>query len=259
MNANPKPWLPSDATDPARLAGDIDRVLADWSKHWLKSDQASATPTFQDDWPGANVTAKYRSLPDVASAALTPNAQIAVASAMLGNTILHPSIQPKDRIVVESLAMSAIDDLLGRLAVLAGAKSADAKVAEDPIDLRECNVWDIVFRSGKRAFKLALSGEAQISILKRRLPAPRKPKMLSVKKGLSDQSIQLTVDFGRCAIPLTELQGLGAGDVLVLDNSATGPVDLLIEGSASPLKGVLESIDGQTLVRLASFKEHRDG
>jgi len=93
----------------------------------------------------------------------------------------------------------------------------------------------------------------------------REPLELGVRSCLRGESpqvvskIEVTVDFGRCAIPLPELQGLGEGDVLVLDRSATGAVDLLIEGSASPLKGLLESIDGQTLVRLASSKEHRNG
>jgi len=259
MNSNPKPWLPSDATDPARLAPDIDRILADWSKHWLKSDQVSATPSFQDDWPNANATARWRSLPGAASVALTYNAQIAIASAMLGNTVPVGSIQPKDRIVVEGLAVAAIDDLLGRVAVLEGVKDAPAKVIEGPVELSRSKTWEIVLRSGKRAFKLALSEETQIAIVKRRLPARKTPKMVPVKTGLADQSIEVTVDFGRCAIPLPELQGLGEGDVLVLDRSATGAVDLLIEGSASPLKGLLESIDGQTLVRLASSKEHRNG
>ncbi|HKC03555.1 MAG TPA: FliM/FliN family flagellar motor C-terminal domain-containing protein [Sphingomicrobium sp.] len=253
-----KPWLPSDAIQPAALAPVLSRILRDWSKHWFVTDEASAGAAFQDDWPAAQASTNWRSAGSCASIALNPTVQAAVGSAMLGCAIPHSPVQPRDREIIDCLATVCIDDLLKRVAQLSGEGDADVGPRSEPIDLDACNWWDVSFRSGKRAFKLALSSIAQIRIVKRELPAAPKPELKAVARGLGKQQIGLTADVGRSAIKLAELKDLGVGDIVLLDRLSTEPVDLLIDGFASPLGGMLESIDGQTCILLDSFKDQRN-
>lgn len=259
MNTTAKAWLPDDATDPARIAGLLDEVLQEWSDHWLKSERATSAPAFQDDWPGAGGAAKSRAIPDVASVVLTPNAQSTIASAMLGCAIPPGSIQPKDRAILERISAAAIDDLLGRIASRSLGRDGQSKAVDEPIELDRPAAWEVSFRSGKRAFKLAISTEAQVAMVKRRLPPPSPARLAALDRGLAEQRIELAVDLGRCALSLGDLRGLGSGDVIVLDRSPEDVAGLLIDGSASPLRGTLESSDGRTQIVLDQFGDQHHG
>lgn len=256
MRPPPKPWLPDGATDPAHVAGLLEGALADWSRRWLKSEQAGAAPSFQDDWPGSG-PAKWRSIPGAASVALPSNAQTAIASAMLGCAIPPSSIQANDRTILEGLAVTAIDDLLMRLASLIGTTAS--KPIDEPINLDDSQTWEVSFRSGKRAFKLALTKEAQVRIVKAHLAPAAKPRLAKVDRALGKQDIGVSAELGRSTITLSDLRELGTGDVIVLDRLAKDCVDLLIDGSGSPFKGVLECIEGRGVVILENFKDKRHG
>jgi hypothetical protein len=258
MTNKPKAWLPSQATDPAEIRAMLDRVLADWSEHWFKTELASATPAFQDDWPDSKAANIWRSIGHTASIALTPNAQLVMVSAMLGCPAPHGPAQPNDRVITEGMASSAADDLLVRIAELAGEKHAEFKPTSGPLVFDDCQWWEISFRSGKRAFKLSLERNALVSIIKRQLAPADKPKLRTIKSALAGQSIELTAEVGRCSISLSDLQDLATGDVIVLDRSSKDPLDLLIDGFASPFGGKLETTDGQASIVLDNFKDYHN-
>jgi len=255
---SPKRWLPDDAIDPARFAPSLDAILAEWSRNWFTSEVATASATFQDDWPSAGAMMPWRSVVDVAAVVLTPNVQTAIASAMLGCTVPLGAIQPNDRSVLQSLSATAIDDLLQRLGAAANGEDDRSNPVGEPTDLPDSQTWDVSFRSGKCAFKLALARDAQIAIVKQCLPRPAVPKLTKIHAGLSEQTIHLVADLGRSSLALSDFEDLGVGDVLVLDRTAKDRVNLLIDGSASPFGGRVERVDGQTRILLESFKDHRD-
>ena len=254
MKTGLKPWLPDHATDPARVAGLIDDVLKEWSKHWLKSELASCTPACQHAWPEQVGAARCRTIPEVVSVALTASAPSAVASAMLGCAVPHGSVQARDRAILESLATAAIDDLLERIASLSLAQTP--KVVAEPMEAGRRGTWEVSFRSGKQAFRLAISSEAQVAMIKRRLPPATTPKLAGLDRGLAAQPVELAVDLGRCRIPLSDLQGLGCGDVILLDRCSADAVGVLVDGFASPLRGTLRSTDDLTEVVLDQWRDH---
>jgi len=191
---DPRPWLPGDAIEADRVASWLDRLLAEWSSHWFASERASASPTYQDDWPAPGVATEWRSIPGLAAVALTANVHTALASAMLGSTIPPGSIQANDRAVLEHLAAAAVDDLLGKLAGLAGHRAA---AVGEPAELDQGRTWDIAFRSGRRAFKLSIARDGLVAITRRSLPAAAAAKLCTVRKGLEGQQVELVADLGR--------------------------------------------------------------
>jgi hypothetical protein len=255
MNTISTPWLPADAFDPARTTGLVAKPLPEWSRHWFKSDEVSCAPASQDHLPGPAGEIRWRSIDGIASVALTLAGQSAVASAMLGCAIPTGPMQVRDRAILENLSATAADDLLARIAALAGLAGQQSKPTGEPPELTHCDTWDVSLRSGKRAFRLALTREAHVSMIKHSLPGHFGIRPEGISRGLVGQTIELTADLGRCAIPLSELQGLGCGDILILDRSAEDAVGVLIDGFPSPLRGTLENVEAQTCVMLTSVKD----
>jgi len=257
-NLQPKPWLPDDALNPDRITPLLDSLLADWSNHWFASEHASASATFQDDWPGGGANMQWRSVPDLASLALTQNLQTALVSAMLGCTIPPGSVQANDREVIGNLATSVIDDLLVRLGGLAGMDVDVAKPIGEAMGLDDARTWEISFRSGRRAFKIAISRDGLVNIMRRSLPQAVAPKLASVRTGLAEQQVELVADLGRSSVALVDLEDLGVGDILVLERTDADRVELLVNGARSPFGGLLDSVEGQTCVVLKSIKDEVD-
>jgi len=248
-SAAPKAWLPPDAHARERVQPLLERALEEWSEHWFACGGASLDPAFQDDWPGRSADAGWQSCPEVASLALTPAAEAAIAGSMIGTNVPLGSMQSEDRNLVHHLARACADDLLDRLGRLALGANAEPPCEGVPVNFDACSWWDVSVGARKGILKLALSEEAEVQMIKRRLPSPSKITLGSATRGLARQQVEIEADLGRCGVSLAELEGLAIGDVLVLDTSPADPLALLIGSERSPLRASLEvREDGPLLI-----------
>jgi flagellar motor switch/type III secretory pathway protein FliN len=241
MTSAPKAWLPADARSRERIQPLLERALEEWSDHWFASGRASLDPAFQDDWPGRSGDADWRCCPDVASLALTPAAEAAIAGTMLGSNVPLASMQSEDRTVVHHLARACAEDLLLRLARLTRGAGGETPAEADSANFDACSWWDVSVGARKGVLKLALSEEAEVQMVKRQLPSPAKIALESTTRGLARQQVEIEADLGRCEVSLAELEDLAVGDVLVLDTSSADPLALLIGKERSPLRASLEA------------------
>ena len=252
-------WLPPSAVSSDRLEPVINHLLAEWAEHWFTGTSATAIVAFGDDGPLGSSEGVFRSFLPVASIACTRNVKALIAGAMLGVNVAHTLLQSGDWEVVEHLAMSCIDDLLRRVARLAQDAGSDVELGDARAELCDCQWWDISLGPRRGALKLAISASASVAIVKRRLPAAAQPKLGKLREGLGGHTIDLAADLGRCAVSLAELQDLNVGDTLVLDRSASEPVDLTVNGARSPLSASLETDEDQAILILAASRKKHNG
>jgi flagellar motor switch/type III secretory pathway protein FliN len=160
---------------------------------------------------------------------------------MLGANIPLTSMQSEDRSVVHHVARACADDLLLRLCKLAHGPGAEPPAQAESVNFDACSWWDVSVGARKGVLKLALSEEAEVQMIKRRLPSPTKIALESTARGLAQQQVEIEADLGYCEVSLAELEGLAVGDVLVLDTSPAAPLALLIGKERSPLRASLEA------------------
>jgi flagellar motor switch/type III secretory pathway protein FliN len=253
MTISTSRWLPPDALSPERVQPLLARIVDAWSGHWFAGARAAEAAAFRDNGPRET---GWRSLPNVASIALTADASAAIAGAMIGATVPRANLRPGDRTIVEHLASTCADDLLRRLGEIASPGSRAVEIARGQMDLPDCSWWELLVGPEKRRVKLALARSTMIELIRRQLPAPDNRPLQSRRKGLAGQRIAIDAELGRCPISLADLQDLSIGDVLIVDRSTNTPVDVRVNGLASPLRAALESDEGMTALILAAPAEY---
>ena len=237
--AEPVPWLPSDALSRERLKAVLDDILAAWSSHWLAGSTAKIAAGWQDDWPSPAGGGCRRSCEGLAWLTMTPAGEAFVAGAMLSAQVPQ-TMHEREREVVTSLAASAADDLLNRVGLL--VRGEPGRVSADPSAMPDAgsSLWDISIGNRRNVVRFALSMRAMVAMTKRSLRAPPRIELGSLAEGMAGAQIELSAGIGHCALSLTEVQGLAPGDVLVLDQPASAPVEILVDGIRSRLGARLE-------------------
>ncbi|MFT4823228.1 MAG: flagellar motor switch protein FliN/FliY [Halioglobus sp.] len=66
---------------------------------------------------------------------------------------------------------------------------------------------------------------------------------------LLDVQVQLSVEIGRCKVPIKQLISLNQGSVIELDRGVNEPLDLLVNGTLMA-RGEVVVVDGQFGLRL---------
>jgi len=252
MSRIAKPWLPNEAIEPEALAVPLGRIVRGWSEHWFANAGTSIAPLYQDDWPSSDATG-WRTL-EGASIALTAACRCAVASAMLARSILANALQVNDRKLVDRLANECADDLVRRI-VPGGSGGSSERVRGLPIDLDGCSWWQVSVSGARSLFCLAISPETAVWLAKSQLPPPKTNRMGTLRAALGGQQLSVSLDLGRCPIRLAELDSLAAGDVLVMDRSTEDPLELLLNGSRSPIRARIGNTEGRASLVIASKEE----
>ena len=239
------PWLPDEAIAGPVIAPILDSLLSEWSQTWFIKAHASARPLAQDNIDFGPAGWRTRS-GEIAIDAGDP-VRAAVAAAMLGHAIVIPSLQPNDRVIVDHLANRCLDDLLERLSDLVGGQSESAAPVGARLEAQDWRQWEIIIDRGGRAIRLALSSPAMVAIIKRQLPEAPAVSVASLSSALDSQKTRVSLLLGRCSLKLKEVEGLGAGDVLILDRDMDDPIDLAVAGETASLRGKLEQADDRTI------------
>ncbi|MBU8921019.1 MAG: FliM/FliN family flagellar motor switch protein [Bacteroidales bacterium] len=84
-----------------------------------------------------------------------------------------------------------------------------------------------------------------------RSPEERQQDVEILKDTLRRVSLGVRVDIGETRIPISKVRNLREGDVVVLDNRVTDPVDIVIEGKRK-FKGIPGLVNGKKAVRWTS-------
>ena len=84
-----------------------------------------------------------------------------------------------------------------------------------------------------------------------RSPEERRQDIETLKNTLRRVSLEVRVDIGETRIPISKVRNLREGDVVVLDNRVTAPVDIIVEGKRK-FKGIPGLVNGKKAVRWTS-------
>jgi hypothetical protein len=243
-------WLPRDALGQGSIEPILVRLLREWSDRWIVDARVSAIPIYQDDWPPNAQKVKWRSSAAIATIALTESTQWSLAAALLGSPAAQGSLQPTDRRIIDNLVTVIVDDLLRLLE--REVDDGTRALMDTPIDFNGCQWWQVTLGPSKRSFNLAIATPALVKILKRDLPVCAKRPMGTVAKGLARQPVEIGVQLGGCSVTLNDIEGLGPGDVLVLDRLTEDPMDVLINGSRTPFRCMIDEFEGRASLKLTS-------
>lgn len=237
-----KPWFPPGTLDHGRFERALLAVLDPWGARWLTSAVLDLAPLYQDL---GQARAWHSRSSDGIAAAWRDGMPESFAGQMLGHRIVPGSLHPADEVYVEGLVRSAVDDLLVALdASLAPGRSSaiidGAAMEGEPL------LWWEVRQETRPIFHIGIAEQHARAWRRQSLALAPAIALESRRKGLASQSLHVSAAVGRSAISLAELRGLAVGDTLVLDQHASEPIPLLVDGQPTRLRAALKVEDGRT-------------
>jgi flagellar motor switch/type III secretory pathway protein FliN len=221
-------WLPRQAFEEDAVRAALDEVVAAWSAAWISGAAARISAVRARRAASAPEPNTIQAKGRVASAELSPLGKRQLLEAVLGANLSMERLRTGDHKVLEALARQMIEDLtlrLDRAFVRAGPCAGEPELL-------------MMLALAEREFlALAVHEHVLVPALRVRLGGanPASPVPHSRAKALGPMQLAIQAVLGRAELTMQELEGLGIGDVVVLDRDLNEPVELRLTGVESPL------------------------
>ena len=205
-------WLPNGAFEVATGERALGGTVAAWSHHWFSRGEAVVSACRQDlPAPRDSLSAD-----GVAGAiALPPRARRTLLEAALALDLAEMTIGEPDRPVLDRLAEQMTHDLLKRLAMSRGEGEDSAMLGVTlALGGRELLTLHLPMADVARLIQAALPRRTQ-----------REP-LTSRRKALGPTSITVDGLLGYGMLSISELEGLSAGDIVLLDRGSSAKAEL---------------------------------
>lgn len=241
MSVDVRSWLPRASLLDGRLEARMAQIADLWAKKWcVGSAEARVrlvpaglglpSPPGPMSWSGPHGGVRL---------ALSSKSVLIVARAMLGLKRLPPGKAARDLALIKSLETEAVSDLAVSLGSLvpecrAIKPEAEGTAPRAPEGRDDEGVILSLELAGQGAMLDLFIREDLASAARRRLCAAAvSPRPLGdVSQALAGQDILVSARAGRGSLTLAEFNGLGIGDVLILDRSLDAGLDVIINGKA---------------------------
>jgi len=174
-------------------------------------------------------------------AELSGRAKRALVEAALDVDLSSLTLTESDHKILDAFATEVISDLLGALDGIGDGSAGDALFSVT-IALR-----------GKEIAMVALSSQALIPAMKTAIGPPRRSEKPLGSRAEALKPVKLLARgvLGHAELTLDELKDLVAGDVVVLDNSLTNPVELRLSNAERPFaRGKLVRTTNQVSIQI---------
>lgn len=215
------PWLPAGASFPVALEARLSGVVESWSGRWFASvPMTLATPsrTISSDL-------SWRGLDSGLMLGMTPDASIKVGARMLG--VASGDRAERDRSLLEEVAEACLLDLRTALGQIVGApqQAEWRSVALSP-------GWTARIGGTVGSLAVALTDTLFATLTSRVLPPVDVPPLGSGTDALAAIKVSVGAAIGSAALSVGDLQALGLGDVIVLDQAIADSVAIAVDGRA---------------------------
>lgn len=214
-------WLPTDTTPPPALDAMLSDGVCGWSRRWFAGDGPVLRPLVPQ--PSNRLT--WSELDGGVMLGTASTALVETGARMLDVPATNRSAD--DIALLEAVAEPCLADLQATLAALIQApRNAEWRPAgAEP-------QWSATIGDGPASLAVGLS-QARFAMLVRRSLPPCPPRPLgSAAAALASLPITVGAAVGRISIRVSDLSALTIGDIVVLDQRATDPVPIAVNGNA---------------------------
>lgn len=206
-------WLPEQALAPLLPSEALDAALELWMRRWLAS--------------GKLQRASWASAPSAPSGtfAAAEGAADVVASAIYGNAIDEPLVRSEERARLRKAAGTALAELERSCTAVV----EKARLLGTPEGARR----SAGLLLGDRRIASIVIFEPRLVAEAKRLAAGSRPGPLepsAVRRGVAAQQVSFAAFVGAARLDLSELAGLAAGDIVLLDRAAGTPLVPVLDG-----------------------------
>ena len=245
-------WLPWQALDDPRVAGDIKGAVSRWSGRWFK-----AAPVYEF---GLSARERVAALPEARKWLSRGHG---LGFDLDGDLILHLACQalnapnngeinPSDHPLLMAVGHDMVDDLSLELAALLGIESSIWSSFGAPIEFGAQKAWlecEIAFTNGK--LRIAIPQSVAVQMRKDKIGSAAKspPHAVSLRALLSEERIAFTAILGSAEIALSDVRSLSVGDVVILDNGPGEGIEI-VSGDGSKAIGTAKLVAGSAGTQL---------
>ncbi len=244
MTQEVEDWLPEDAFTDERVTAILSKPLLAWRERWLPAGSACTLSLLDTDGAAPAHPSATLARGSFADAELSGDGLRALVKSVLDLDPTQQEANADDRAVLDGFAREVMRDLVSTLEVALPASGQGAGRSYLAVDLK---------LEGDSVAVLWL-GAGQVAALIRKTAAAARPSRQPIgarSDAIRATPVTLVGHLGNIELALDDLQGIGVGDVLVLDRAAHEPVELrLSQGSQALARGRLSKKDGCAAIQL---------
>jgi len=244
-------WLPRDVMIHDVVRETVELAVASWSARWFADPYASVTtmkpmpgdPRNEKDEAGWRI---YRSAIAIRG---TRPALSRMTDRALDIDASMPDLTEADRYVLTGLERAILENLAEGLELafgLTGDGQPSPQKILDPLAEDGGVVVSLADPAGRDILAVAIPADVLLPRIKAHLgpPSRRMESLPSLTEPLGSVNVAIEARVGRVELTLAELNGLGVGDVLILDRTLDQAVDIAsAETRQIFAKAMLTSID----------------
>jgi len=238
-------WLPPEAVHRAVRDVALRPCVRDWGAAWFAARSADVAGDPAAGPPPLATRGTCWQLADGVVLSLADDAEARIAAMMFGAPDDVASLTSADRAALDIAAGACAADLRSRLVAslrLGGAAAWRPGTVEPGTG--SWWTWRVADGGRTDLLQIALSEELIVKRARAALPPVAGGKTVApLAIALADQPVTVSALVGRSRLTTTELAGLAAGDVLVLDRDLTAAVDVAIGHRPKPLRCTVDRHD----------------
>lgn len=237
-------WLAASVLQSDQASRLVASLVGEWSRDWIGTGAWRATGS----WASADITLgdEWAALRQSDGVSILGNAKSMVK---LARAILGTGEQPansRDLKLMRRLAGAALDDFTDRL------RSAGFRADDKPQGNGGETEWVIAIEGGgEGALKLLCSQECLAAVARQTFARTRLPALTARRSvGVDNLETHVGALLGRARLSIDALRSLEVGDVLVLDRPTADPLEMIVAGRPTRLRGNISDHHGQFALKL---------
>lgn len=261
MSLHVREWLPGDATASAAVRRLVGEAVGIWSPKWFARAEARAAGFEARQGAAARRPAGWQAA-NAVSTSLAASETVRLAGLALGAEPERLVLSEADRDLIGSFTASIADDLArmieSALALDRDAAAAPASV-EDPFGGDGGLQFTVNDQDDRLLLQVAIPAAALVPFLKAAIaPSRRRPAPLArIGDTFESTAVRIEARLGAVTLPLGDLAGLAAGDVLILDRAVEDGAELALRPSGRPFARAA-IIPGDSEISLLLSPQQRD-
>lgn len=248
-------WLPLDVVTREPVTSKISQAVADWSARWFVRTRVTAT-RFSAQAAVGQVESGWRGSSQSLAIKASPAAAGRLLDAALDARIELLEITVADRRLLDLVEISLFDDLLLQVQQALGIvdqRTDEPLSAASPYGQSGGLRVILTDTEGSDLLTLAIPYEVLLPhcITSLGQERPTSSRLESLGSAVGASSVAIEAKLGSVEVPLKDLGDLAPGDVLVLDKTLEGDLDICLAGSDRLVaRARLTQVDGQVALIL---------
>jgi hypothetical protein len=261
MSLRVREWLPAEAAGSAAAHRLVREAVALWGPKWFARAETRAAGFETRTDAAARRPGGWRTAGAVA-VSLAGSETVRLAGLALGAEPERLVLSETDRDLIGGFTAAIADDLAATIeaALGLGPAEAEAQIAvEDPFAGDGGLLFAVNDRDERPLLQVAIPAAALVPFLKAAIaPARRRGAPLARLGGAFESTaVRIEARLGAVTLPLGDLAGLAAGDVLILDRAVEDGAELALRPSGRPFAQAAIT-PGDSKLSLLLFTQQRD-